>query len=79
MLDEARRMAALQKRRELKAAGIPMRKRFRKRKFGVDYNEEIPFEKRAPKGFYDTTQVFSFCNVLCSMVLCIILLSFFKA
>eukprot|EP01083_Nonionella_stella_P283330 964261_1 len=56
MLDEARRLAALQKRRELKAAGIPLRKRFRKRKFGVDYNEEIPFEKKAPKGFYDTTQ-----------------------
>lgn len=52
-LEEARRLASLQKRRELKAAGIDGRHRKRKRK-GIDYNAEIPFEKRAPAGFYDT-------------------------
>ncbi|XP_059056735.1 cell division cycle 5-like protein [Achroia grisella] len=53
-LEEARRLAALQKRRELSAAGIavPMR---RKKKRGVDYNSEIPFEKRPAAGFYDTS------------------------
>ncbi|XP_047325667.1 cell division cycle 5-like protein [Impatiens glandulifera] len=51
-LEEARRLASLQKRRELKAAGIDNRKRKRKRK-GIDYNAEIPFEKRPPPGFYD--------------------------
>lgn len=53
-LEEARRLASLQKRRELKAAGIDINKRRRKRK-GIDYNAEIPFEKRPPPGFYDTT------------------------
>jgi len=52
-LEEARRLASLQKRRELKAAGIDTRHRKRKRK-GIDYNAEIPFEKRPPPGFYDT-------------------------
>ncbi|XP_071686102.1 cell division cycle 5-like protein [Rutidosis leptorrhynchoides] len=51
-LEEARRLASLQKRRELKAAGIDNRNRKRKRK-GIDYNAEIPFEKRPPPGFYD--------------------------
>ncbi|KAJ6842642.1 cell division cycle 5-like protein [Iris pallida] len=50
-LEEARRLASLQKRRELKAAGINTRHR-RKRK-GIDYNAEIPFEKRPPPGFFD--------------------------
>ncbi|XP_010914622.1 cell division cycle 5-like protein [Elaeis guineensis] len=53
-LEEARRLASLQKRRELKAAGIDTRQRKRKRK-GIDYNAEIPFEKRAPPGFYDVS------------------------
>lgn len=53
-LEEARRLASLQKRRELKAAGIDVRHRKRKRK-GIDYNAEIPFEKRPPPGFYDVT------------------------
>ena len=51
-LEEARRLATLQKRRELKAAGINTGKRRVKRKF-IDYVAEIPFEKRAPAGFYD--------------------------
>lgn len=51
-LEEARRLASLQKRRELKAAGIDTRQRKRKRK-GIDYNSEIPFEKKPPPGFFD--------------------------
>lgn len=53
-LEEARRLASLQKRRELRAAGIEVRRYF-KRKRGVDYNAEIPFEKQPAIGFYDTT------------------------
>ncbi|ELW65624.1 Cell division cycle 5-like protein [Tupaia chinensis] len=54
-LEEARRLAALQKRRELRAAGIEIQKK-RKRKRGVDYNAEIPFEKKPALGFYDTSE-----------------------
>lgn len=53
-LEEARRLAALQKRRELSAAGIAVPIR-RKKKRGVDYNSEIPFEKKPASGFYDTS------------------------
>lgn len=53
-LEEARRLAALQKRRELRAAGIEVNTR-RKKKRGVDYNAEVPFEKRPALGFYDTS------------------------
>lgn len=53
-LEEARRLAALQKRRELRAAGIDVQKK-RKKKRGVDYNAEIPFEKKPAQGFYDTS------------------------
>lgn len=53
-LEEARRLAALQKRRELRAAGIEVNPR-RKKKRGVDYNAEIPFEKTPALGFYDTS------------------------
>lgn len=52
-LEEARRLASLQKRRELRAAGIEVRRYFN-RKRGVDYNLEIPFEKQPAIGFYDT-------------------------
>ncbi|XP_038160530.1 cell division cycle 5-like protein [Cyprinodon tularosa] len=51
-LEEARRLAALQKRRELRAAGINVQKK-RKHKRGVNYNAEIPFEKKPAAGFYD--------------------------
>lgn len=50
-----RRLAALQKRRELRAAGIEIQKK-RKKKRGVDYNAEIPFEKKPAPGFYDTSE-----------------------
>lgn len=54
-LEEARRLAALQKRRELKAAGIEVR-RYGKKRRGVDYNREIPFAKAPAIGFYSTEE-----------------------
>ncbi|KAK1941632.1 Cell division cycle 5-like protein [Phytophthora citrophthora] len=57
-LEEARRLAALQKKRELKAAGIMSsnpKVQMKKRKF-IDYSSEIPFEKKAPAGFYDVME-----------------------
>jgi pre-mRNA-splicing factor CDC5/CEF1 len=56
MLDEARHLASLQKARELKAAGIESKKRPRRPTDGIDYANEIPFERRAPVGFFDTSQ-----------------------
>jgi len=52
-LEEARRLAALQKRRELKAAGIGLPNRKRKTHM-LDLNLEIPFEKKPPPGFFAT-------------------------
>lgn len=52
-LDEARRLASLQKRREMKAAGLPLKRKFNKKKRLIDYNADIPFEKKAPAGFHD--------------------------
>jgi pre-mRNA-splicing factor CDC5/CEF1 len=51
-LEEARRLAGLQKRRELKAAGIDVAKPKKKLK-GIDYIKEIPFQKRPAAGFYE--------------------------
>jgi pre-mRNA-splicing factor CDC5/CEF1 len=53
-LEEARRLAALQKRRELRAAGIGGRRIVRVKKGAIHYNEEVPFEKKPAAGFYDT-------------------------
>ncbi|KAL2143974.1 hypothetical protein VTI28DRAFT_9726 [Corynascus sepedonium] len=52
--EESRRLAALQKRRELKTAGINIKVTTRK-KGQMDYNADIPFEKKPVPGFYDTT------------------------
>ena len=52
-LEEARRLASLQKRRELKAAGIEIRRFKKKRRNVIDYNEEIPFEKVPARGYFD--------------------------
>jgi pre-mRNA-splicing factor CDC5/CEF1 len=52
-LEEARRLAMLQKRRELKAAGINTR--LKPPKKGMDYMTDIPFEKQPVAGFYDTS------------------------
>ncbi|KAJ1845702.1 Pre-mRNA-splicing factor cef1, partial [Coemansia sp. RSA 2703] len=57
-LEEARRLASLQKRRELKAAGVELKTKKPKKgvKFHSDYNAEIPFERKPMPGFYDTTE-----------------------
>lgn len=52
-LEESRRLAVLQKRRELKNAGINIKVVTRK-KGQMDYNADIPFERKAVPGFYDT-------------------------
>ncbi|KAG9246565.1 pre-mRNA splicing factor component-domain-containing protein [Calycina marina] len=54
-LEESRRMAALQKRRELKNAGINIKVTHQK-KGQMDYNADIPFEKGAAPGFYETAE-----------------------
>lgn len=53
LLDEARRVASLQKRREMQAAGLtgPSGMRIR----GLNYNAEIPFERAPVPGFHDTS------------------------
>ncbi|PWN38230.1 uncharacterized protein FA14DRAFT_159891 [Meira miltonrushii] len=53
-LEEARRLAMLQKKRELKAAGINVQQK--KPKKGMDYMTDIPFEKQPVAGFYDTLE-----------------------
>lgn len=53
--EESRRLAALQKRRELKTAGINIKITTRK-KGEMDYNADIPFERKAAPGFYDTSE-----------------------
>ncbi|KAK0520520.1 Pre-mRNA-splicing factor cef1 [Tilletia horrida] len=53
-LEDARRLALLQKRREMKAAGIVMRHKQKQK--GMDYSAEIPFEKQPAIGFYDTSE-----------------------
>ncbi|KAJ5088313.1 Pre-mRNA-splicing factor cef1 [Penicillium angulare] len=54
-LEESRRLAVLQKRRELKNAGINVKVTTRK-PGQMDYNADIPFEKPAAPGFYDTIE-----------------------
>ena len=53
--EESRRLAALQKRRELKTAGINIKVITRK-PGEMDYNADIPFERKAVPGFYDTSE-----------------------
>lgn len=60
MLAQAKRMADLQKRRELKQAGLisgKAKQRARKRLKGgdIDLGVEIPFHKPAPAGFHDVS------------------------
>ncbi len=62
MLNEAKRLADLQKRRELKQAGLlssAARTKSRggkKRRREIDYGVEIPFHKPAPAGFHATSE-----------------------
>jgi len=58
MLQEAKRLADLQKRRELKQAGLLSSEASRKakrRRREIDLGVEIPFHKPAPLGFHDVT------------------------
>ncbi len=52
---QARRLASLQKKRELKAAGIEMREKARKNR-GINYATEVPFEKKPAAGFFDVEE-----------------------
>lgn len=52
-LEEARRLAALQKRRELKAAGVSTSRKYKSSK-RIDYGTEVPFEAAPPMGFHAT-------------------------
>jgi pre-mRNA-splicing factor CDC5/CEF1 len=54
-LEESRRLAVLQKRRELKNAGINI-KVVNRKKGQMDYNADIPFEKKAASGFFETEE-----------------------
>lgn len=58
MLEESKRIALLQKRRELKQAGINTKLKAPKKKFKnqIDYNADIAFEHKPAGGFYDTTE-----------------------
>ena len=58
VLAQAKRLADLQKRRELKQAGLLLAttKLKSKRKKEIDLGVEIPFYKPAPAGFHDTTR-----------------------
>ncbi|KAF2496224.1 putative cell division control protein [Lophium mytilinum] len=54
-LATSHRLSVLQKRRELKAAGINI-KIVTKKPGQMDYSADIPLEKQVPAGFYDTTE-----------------------
>lgn len=51
-LDDSRRLATLQKRRELKAAGVESKLGGSTKRKYIDYTKEIPFQKVPPAGFY---------------------------
>lgn len=56
MLEETKRISLLQKRRELKAAGLDtsLVSKNKKKSKEFDYNADIPFEHQPPPGIYDT-------------------------
>ena len=58
MLEESKRIAELQKRRELKQAGINVAAKKHKRKYDdeIDYNTDIPYEQTPMPGIYDTKE-----------------------
>ena len=57
-LEEGRRLATVQRKRELRASGIEMelKKRIKPKVREMDYNVEIPFEHMVPKGTYEQDQ-----------------------
>lgn len=58
MLEESKRIAQLQKRRELKAAGInvSLQSKNKKKRAEFDYNADIPHERQAHAGLYDVSE-----------------------
>lgn len=56
LLAETNRLAMLQKRRELKQAGINMKLGTKKSKTSIDYNADIPFQHKPAPGVYDTSE-----------------------
>lgn len=58
MMRENRRVTLLEKRRELKAAGVRMSLELKnkKRRKEFDYNADIPHEHKPPPGLFDTTE-----------------------
>lgn len=56
MLEESKRIAELQKRRELKQAGVKLSAKKQKKKYTdeIDYNADIPYEQAPMPGLYDT-------------------------
>eukprot|EP01133_Synstelium_polycarpum_P013220 gene13220-15531_t len=55
-LEEARRLAYLQKKRELKAAGIILHEKKKNKEKRFDYAVEVPYFRKPMAGFYDTSQ-----------------------
>ncbi|KAI4837977.1 pre-mRNA-splicing factor CEF1 [Plasmodium brasilianum] len=55
-LEQARRLALLQKKRELKAAGITSLNYRKNDKNKIDHVKEILFERKPPKGFFDVSE-----------------------
>ena len=51
-MDEAKRLASLQKTRELRAAGLEVRLKTKNART-MDYNAEVAFEARPAAGFFD--------------------------
>jgi hypothetical protein len=54
-LEDAHRLAQLQKLRELRAAGIDMQLKQKKKRNEIDYAKEVPFQRTAPTGPFDTS------------------------
>lgn len=57
-LEEGRRLATVQRKRELRASGIEMelKKRIKPKVREMDYNVEIPFEHMVPDGIYKSEE-----------------------
>lgn len=53
-LEEARRIAMLQKKRELKMAGVDFHRPTKIK--GIDYNAEVPLQKVVPQGKFSPSE-----------------------
>ncbi len=54
-MEESKRITAIQKQRELKAAGIETKTR-KRRQGEIDYATEIPFQRSVPQGIFDVSE-----------------------